>query len=200
MTFVDASAHVEPGVLIGAGSRVWRLAQLRRGCRIGPGCTIGTGAFIDVGVVLGERVKVQNHALVYAPSIVEDGVFIGPAAVLTNDRLPRAVNPDLTAKDADDWDSSGVLLRTGCSIGARAVCVAPVVVGRWAMVAAGAVVTADVPDHALVMGVPARRVGWVGRAGARLSPEDNDGRRWRCPRTEAAYVRDGRGLMLERPA
>ncbi len=105
----------------------------------------------------------QNYALVYEPAELADGVFIGPAVVLTNDTYPRAVNPDLSLKSAHDWEPVGVTIGEGASIGARAVCVAPVTIGAWATVAAGAVVTKDVPDHALVVGVPARRVGWVGQ-------------------------------------
>jgi len=116
-------------------------------------------------VHVGDNCKIQNYALVYEPARLEDGVFIGPAAVLTNDTFPRAINPDGTPKSAHDWVPVGVTCLEGASIGARAVCVAPVTIGRWAMVAAGAVVVHDVPDFALVAGVPARRIKWVGRSG-----------------------------------
>jgi acetyltransferase-like isoleucine patch superfamily enzyme len=145
-------------------------------------------------VRVGDRCKIQNHALIYEPALLEDGVFVGPAVVFTNDTFPRAVNPDGSLKSASDWEATGVTVRAGASIGARAVCVAPVVVGRWATVAAGAVVTRDVPDHALVMGVPARQVGWVGRAGVRLVDE-GDGR-WRCPASGDAYTETATGLGL----
>jgi acetyltransferase-like isoleucine patch superfamily enzyme len=114
--------------------------------------------------------------------------------VLTNDLHPRAVAPDGRLKGADDWTAVGVVIGTGAAIGARAVCVAPVTIGRWAMVAAGAVVTADVPDFALVVGVPARRVRWVGRAGVPLEPVD--GAEFRCPRTDARYLEKD-GLLFE---
>ena len=135
---------------------------------------------------VGDRCKVQNYALVYEPAVLEDGVFVGPAVVFTNDHFPRAVAPDGTLKTADDWDPVGVTVRTGASIGARAVCVAPVTVGRWALVAAGSVVVRDVPDFALVAGVPARFVRWVGRAGVPLAA--NGPGRWRCPQTGAMYT------------
>ena len=187
---IEPSADVDPRAELGAGTRVWHLAQVREGARLGESCSLGRGAYVGPGVRLGDRCKVQNHALVYEPAVVGDGVFIGPAVVFTNDHSPRAVEPDGRLQDGADWEAVPVVVRDGASIGARAVCVAPVTIGRWAMVAAGAVVTRDVPDFALVVGVPARRVGWVGRAGVALVDEGNG--RWRCPRTGTTYTeRDG---------
>lgn len=168
---IQPSADVSPEATLGDGTNIWHLAQVREGARLGAGCNIGRGVYIGPGVHLGENCKVQNYALVYEPAHLGDGVFIGPAAVLTNDVYPRAINPDGTAKSAHDWDPVGVTIERGAAIGARAVCVAPVTIGAWATVAAGAVVTKDVPPHALVVGVPARQIGWVGAAGVRLVPE-----------------------------
>ena len=191
---VVASADVAADALIGDGSSIWHLAQVREGARLGRNCVVGRGAYIGTGVVMGDNCKVQNYALVYEPATLGDGVFIGPAVVLTNDTYPRAVNPDGSLKSAHDWEPVGVTIKEGASIGARATCVAPVTIGAWATVAAGAVVVKDVPDHALVVGVPARRIGWVGRAGVPLVDE---GGRWRCPVTGTHYVEaDGR-LTLE---
>jgi acetyltransferase-like isoleucine patch superfamily enzyme len=171
---------------------VWHLAQVRAGAVVGRNCVIGRGSYIGDGATLGDNCKVQNYALVYEPAHLADGVFIGPGAVLTNDEFPRAVNPDGSPKDASDWHSVGVQIGEGAAIGARAVCVAPVRIGAWAMVAAGAVVTRDVPDFALMVGVPARWVGWVGRAGVPLQSMA-EGSRWRCPKTDVEYVEtDGR--------
>ena len=133
------------------------------------------------------NVKIQNYALVYEPARVEDGAFIGPAAVFTNDHFPRSVNPDGSLKSGHDWEPVGVTVREGASIGARAVCVAPVTIGRWALVAAGATVVRDVPDFALVVGSPARRIGWVGRAGVPLVQAADDQDLWVCPTTGAQY-------------
>ena len=188
------SADIDDGATIGGGTTVWHLAQVRGGAVVGRDCIIGRGAYIGDGATLGDNCKVQNYALVYEPARLGDGVFIGPAAVLTNDEFPRAVNADGSPKDTSDWHSVGVEIANGAAIGARAVCVAPVRVGAWAMVAAGAVVTRDVPDFALVVGVPARRVGWVGRAGIPL--REVGAGAWACPATGAAY-RENDGVLEE---
>ncbi|MGH3122938.1 MAG: acyltransferase, partial [Streptosporangiaceae bacterium] len=117
---------------------------------------------------------------------LEAGVFIGPAVVLTNDMYPRSTDTAGKVKRPDDWDAQGVVVREGASLGARAVVVAGCMIGRWALVAAGAVVTRDVPDFALVAGVPARRIGWVGRAGVPLAGAGEG--RWQCPRTGEEYA------------
>lgn len=191
---VVPSADVSPEAVLGDGTSVWHLAQVREGARLGRNCIVGRGAYIGTGVVLGDNCKVQNYALVYEPAHLADGVFIGPAVVLTNDTYPRAVNPDGTLKSAHDWEPVGVTIKTGASIGARATCVAPVTIGAWATVAAGAVVVKDVPDHALMVGVPARRIGWVGHAGVPLLPEPDD--RWRCPVTQSVYI-EADGLLTQ---
>jgi acetyltransferase-like isoleucine patch superfamily enzyme len=191
---LDPTSEVAADAEIGEGTVVWGLAQVREGAVLGAECVIGRGAYVGAGVHLGDRVKVQNLAQVYEPAAVEDGVFIGPAAVLTNDENPRAIRPDGSRVDASQWEPVGVTLRRGCSVGARAVCVAPVEVGRWAMVAAGAVVVHDVPDFALVAGTPARRIGWVGPAGRRLLDEGNG--QWRCPVTGALFT-ESEGRLRE---
>lgn len=180
------SADVAENAVIGNGSKVWHLAQVREDAVLGANCIVSRGAYIGSGVVVGDNVKIQNFALIYEPARIEDGVFVGPAAVFTNDHFPRSVNPDGSLKSGHDWEPVGVTILEGASIGAQAVCVAPVTVGRWALVAAGSTVIRDVPDFALVVGVPACRVGWVGRAGVQLQPgEDSDV--WVCPTTGARY-------------
>jgi acetyltransferase-like isoleucine patch superfamily enzyme len=192
---VAATADVDDRAEIGAGTTIWHLAQVREDATVGRNCVIGRGAYVGPGVRLGDNVKLQNYALVYEPAQLADGVFIGPAAVLTNDEYPRAVTPEGRLKGGGDWTAVGVVIGEGAAIGARAVCVAPVTIGRWALVAAGAVVTKDVPDFALVVGVPARRVGWVGRAGVPLEAK-GDGV-FVCPRTGTEYA-ESEGHLTER--
>lgn len=191
---ITPSADVSSQAEIGERTTVWHLAQVREGAVIGRDCVIGRGAYLGAGVRIGDACKIQNYALVYEPARLDDGVFVGPGAVLTNDQYPRAITPDGSVKSPRDWAPVGVTVRQGASIGARAVCVAPVEVGPWAMVAAGAVVVEPVQPFALVVGVPARRVGWVGRSGVRLTPV-RDG--WVCPVTGENYRETEHGLNLE---
>jgi UDP-2-acetamido-3-amino-2,3-dideoxy-glucuronate N-acetyltransferase len=165
---VHATADLEPDVSVGAGTAIWHRVQLRTGAQIGAECIVGRDAFIDEGVVIGNRVKIQNAALIYHGVTVEDGVFIGPGAILTNDRYPRAITSTGDLAKGGDWEVSPITLREGCSVGAGAVVVAGVDVGRFATVGAGAVVTRDVSAFSLVAGSPAKRIGWVCACGERL--------------------------------
>ena len=191
---IHATAEIDSGARVHSSASVWQLAHVRSQADIGEGCVIGRGAYIGPGVTVGPGSKIQNYALVYEPAVIGQGAFIGPAAVLTNDRYPRAVNPDGSLKAPEDWEAVGVTVRDGASIGARAVCVAPLTIGRWAIIAAGAVVTRDVPDHALVAGVPARQIGWVSKAGVKLKKLP-DGRLM-CPRSGQTY-RSGQSGLIE---
>jgi acetyltransferase-like isoleucine patch superfamily enzyme len=164
---------------------VWHLAQVRNDAVIGSNCNIGRGAYIGSGVRIGDNCKIQNYALIYEPAVLGSGVFIGPAAILTNDQYPRAVNVDGSIKSGNDWDAVRVEICEGASIGAGAICIAPVKVGAWALVAAGAIVKDDVANFALVAGVPAKRIGWVGRAGKPLIKVGDD--LFECPVTNATY-------------
>ncbi|WP_460800712.1 acyltransferase [Microbacterium sp. GXF6406] len=195
MRIVD-SADVSPNAAIGDGSSIWHLAQVREDAQLGKNCIVGRGAYIGTGVTMGDNCKVQNYALVYEPAQLGDGVFIGPAVVLTNDTYPRAINADGTQKSAHDWEPVGVTIERGAAIGARATCVAPVTIGAWATVAAGAVVVKDVPAYALVAGVPARRIGWVSESGVPLIAGDADGM-WVCPTSGARYIETDGKLTKE---
>jgi acetyltransferase-like isoleucine patch superfamily enzyme len=206
---IDASARVHPsadledGVAVGPRTSIWHRAQVRRNARIGAECVVGRDAFVDEGVEIGDRVKIQNAALIYHGVTIEDGVFVGPGAILTNDRFPRAITTSGELATAEDWTVSPISLRYGCSIGAGAIVVAGVEIGSFATVGAGAIVTKDVTPHALAVGNPARRVGWMCGCGARL--DDNEGRpasgdpssgELSCPSCGRAYlyVPDPEGL------
>lgn len=199
MTHIDKSAEIDPAAMVGEGTSIWGLAQVREHARIGRECVIGRGAYVGAEVHIGDRVKVQNNALIYEPARIGDGVFVGPAAIFTNDLLPRAVTPQGHLKSPSDWSPVGVTVLEGASVGAGVVCVAPATIGRWAMIGAGSTVVDDVPDFALVVGTPARQIGWVGRSGERLRPDGLN--QWRCPKTGSVFVqRDGGISELVEPA
>lgn len=160
---ISLGAEVSADAQLGPGSRVWPLAVIAARARLAADCAIGRGAFVGEDVELGAHCSVQDRARLNAPSQLGVGVFVGPGAVLT----------------------SGVVVHDGASLGARTVCVQPVTIGAHALVASGSVITQDVPDYAFVSGAPARRVGWVGRAGR---PLVRDGEHWVCPVTGERYV------------
>lgn len=151
--FAHPTAIIEDGAEIGEGTRIWHFAHVRSGAKVGRNCNIGKDVYIDQGAVVGNNVKIQNGVSVYRGVIIEDNVFVGPYAVFTNDKYPRAFSTD--------WEVVKTTIKEGASIGANATIVCGVTIGRYAMVAAGSVVTRDVPDHGLVMGNPARLVGFV---------------------------------------
>jgi acetyltransferase-like isoleucine patch superfamily enzyme len=180
---IHSSADVSPLAEIGPGTYIWHRVQVREHAVLGPECVIGKDVYIDHGVQVGARVKVQNGAQLYHGATIEDGVFIGPQACLTNDRQPRAINLDGSLKRADDWVVSPTHIAQGASIGAAAVLLPGITVGRYALVGAGAVVTHDVPAHGLVVGNPARLVGYVCACGQRIEIESGVGHCAACGST-----------------
>lgn len=170
--YVHPTAEVSPDARIGRGTRIWNRAQVREGACLGENCIVGKDAYIDLDVQVGSNVKIQNSVLVYHGAIVEDGVFLGPQVCITNDRYPRAINPDGSLKGTSDWEVGATVIRYGASVGAGAILVTGIEIGRFAMVGAGAVVTGDVPSHALVLGVPARIAGYVCACGHPLHMSD----------------------------
>lgn len=162
--FVHPAALAEPGAEIGAGSHVWQHAHVMSGARIGQRCVLGKNVSVAGGVVIGDDVRIQNNVSVYDGVVIEDSVFLGPSCVLTNVRNPRA-----EVNRRGQFEPT--LLKRGATVGANATIVCGVTLGRYCFVAAGAVVTRDVPDYALVMGNPARQHGYVGRHGYRLEPD-----------------------------
>lgn len=155
MSNVDPSAEIHESVVIPQSTRVWGHTQIRENVKIGANCIIGRNVYIGPGVVIGDNCKIQNNALIYEPAILEDGVFIGPAVVLTNDRQPRAVNRDGSLKAPSDWERAGVVIRRGASVGASAVCVAPVELGEWSVIGANSVLTKDAEAETIYAGNPA---------------------------------------------
>ncbi len=186
---IHPSADVSPNAVIGEGTNIWHQAQVRENAQIGRNCIVGKGAYVDSGVVIGDNVKIQNGAFIYHGVTVEDGVFIGPRACFTNDMFPRAITPEGALKTDADWEVSPTLVRYGASIGAGAVVLPDLIIGRFALVGAGAVVTRSVPDHGLVVGNPARLIGFACRCGQRMYERE---RRENlllmdCPRCESRY-------------
>ena len=163
--FVHESSYVDDDVVIGEGTKIWYFCHVQKGARIGKKCSFGQNVNVANNVRIGDGVKIQNNVSVYEGVELEDYVFCGPSMVFTNDLTPRAKYPKGPA------GYHHTLIRTGASIGANATIVCGHTVGKWAMVAAGAVVTSDVPDHALMMGVPARRKGWVCECGEVLGED-----------------------------
>ena len=166
--FIHPTALVEDGVKIGKGTKIWHFAQVRGGTVLGENCIIGNSVFIDSDSQIGNNCKIQNHAIVYHQAIIEDGVFIGPNVCFTNDKRPRAINPDGTIKSADDWEVSTIKIGQGAAIGGHSAITPGSNIGQWAMAGSGSVITKDVPDFALVYGNPAKIHGFVCKCGKKL--------------------------------
>ena len=178
---IHPSAIVDDGAVIGDGSRVWHFAHVCAGARIGEGCSLGQGVFVGNDVRIGRNVKIQNNVSVYDAVTLEDDVFCGPSMVFTNVHNPRSA---VVRKD----EYRPTLVQRGATLGANCTVVCGVTIGRHAFVGAGTVVSRDVPDFALVLGVPARQVGWMSRHGERLAlPLAGDGQA-ACPATGERYV------------
>jgi acetyltransferase-like isoleucine patch superfamily enzyme len=167
-TTIHPSADVAESASIGKGTRIWHQAQVREQVVIGSECILGKGVYVDLGVRIGDRCKLENGAFVFHGYELEDGVFIGPGAMLLNDKNPRAINPDGTLKTESDWTASSGIVRRGAAVGGGAVLLPGVEVGSFALVGSGAVVTRDVPAHGIVVGNPARLVGYACSCGRRL--------------------------------
>lgn len=176
------SAIVDDGASIGAGTRIWHWTHVSAGARIGRDCSLGQGVYVGGKTVIGDKVKIQNNVSVYDGVTLEDGVFCGPSCVFTNVFNPRA---EIERKT----EYRLTLVRRGATIGANATIVCGVTLGEYCFIGAGAVVTSDVPAYALMAGVPARRIGWMGKAGVKL---DTD---LKCPQTGAQYSLDASGAL-----
>jgi UDP-2-acetamido-3-amino-2,3-dideoxy-glucuronate N-acetyltransferase len=182
MTFIaHSTAIIDDGASIGEGTRIWHWVHICGGARIGRECSFGQNVFVANRVTIGDKVRVQNNVSIYDGVTLEDGVFCGPSMVFTNVLNPRA---DVSRKD----EYRPTVVRQGATLGANCTIVCGVTIGRYAFVGAGAVVAQDVPDHALVIGVPARLAGWMSRSGEKLALPLTGGGTATCPRTAERYV------------
>ena len=181
--FKHESAYVDEGAVIGAGTKVWHFSHIMKGAQIGERCVFGQNVNVDGGVVIGNNVKVQNNVSIYTGTVIEDDAFLGPSCVLTNVTNPRSqINRHSLYEKT--------LIRRGATVGANATIVCGVTLGRYCFVAAGSVVTKDLPDYALVMGNPARQKGWMSRHGHILKNPDSGGVMV-CPESGYRYRLDG---------
>ena len=194
LDLISRTASVDKTVSLGKEVRIWHYTQIRETVIIGDNVIIGGSVYIGPGVRIGKNSKIQNKAMIYQPANIGEGVFIGPGVIFTNDLNPRAVNPDGLQKSSSDWEQVGVSVLEGASIGAGAVCIAPIQIGKWALIGAGSVVTKNVPDYGLVVGNPARQIGWVGKSGQKLQKIDE--LTFQCVATNTKYKLEGK-LLLE---
>ena len=188
-TTIHPSAIIDAGAQLGVGCRVWHFVHISAGARIGARCSFGQNVFVGNDVVIGDNVKIQNNVSVYDAVTLEDDVFCGPSMVFTNVYNPRSA---VTRKD----EYRRTLVRHGATLGANCTIVCGTTIGRHAFVGAGAVVQRDVPDFALVVGVPARQIGWMSRFGERLALPLEGSAEATCPHTGERYRLEGRGVRL----
>ena len=182
--FIHESAYVDPPTRIGEGTKIWHIAHVLRDCEIGRHCTLGQNVMVGPDVTVGDGCKIQNNVSIYKGVTLEEGVFCGPSCVFTNVNNPRA---EIDRKD----EFRATLVKRGASIGANATIVCGHTIGEYAFIAAGAVVTSDVPSFALMAGIPARRVGWMSHDGERLGPD------LICPRSGRRYREIASGRIEE---
>lgn len=180
--FAHPSSYVDEDVTLGEGTKVWHFCHIQSGARIGKRCSLGQNVNVSNNVVIGDGCKIQNNVSIYEGVTLEDHVFCGPSCVFTNDLTPRAKYP----KGRESYVKT--LVREGVTIGANATIVCGTTIGRWAMIGSGAVVTKDVKDYALMVGVPARQIGWVCECGSRLTDD------LYCPECQRDYEEKISGL------
>jgi UDP-2-acetamido-3-amino-2,3-dideoxy-glucuronate N-acetyltransferase len=180
--YAHETAYIDDGADIGPGTRIWHFCHIMTGARIGHECTLGQNVFVSSRVTIGNHVKIQNNVSIYEGVILEDYVFCGPSVVFTNVKTPRSAYPRNTS------DYLTTRIRYGASIGANATIVCGTEIGRWALIGAGAVVTRDVPANALMVGVPARQIGWACECG---EPLRGEGPSYKCEKCERCYATEG---------
>ena len=185
--FAHESAYIDDGAIIGKGTKIWHFAHIMSKCTIGSNCIFGQNTCVSPGVVIGNNVKVQNNVAIYTGTIIEDDVFLGPSCVLTNVNNPRS---QVTRHSLYEK----TLIRRGATIGANATVVCNITIGRYAFIAAGTTVVKNVPDYALIMGVPGQQKGWMSRHGHILKNADKDGIMI-CPESNFRYQEQESGIL-----
>lgn len=170
--FIHPTAEVSPKASIKDNTKIWNFSQIRENVEIGANCIIGKNVYIDFGVKIGSNCKIQNNCSIYHGSVIEDGVFIGPHAVLTNDKNPRAINPNGELKTGNDWNVGKIHIKKGASIGANSTILPGVTIGEYAMIGAGSVVVKDVEDFFLAYGNPAKVYGEIDKEGFLIKKAD----------------------------
>jgi acetyltransferase-like isoleucine patch superfamily enzyme len=177
---IHSTATVSDQAKLGSKTQIWNQSQVREGVNIGANSILGKDVYVDFDVQIGDNVKIQNGSYIYHGTTIEGGVFIGPGVIFTNDKKPRAINPDGSIKGNDDWEVGETFVKYGASVGAGSIILPGLVIGRFALIGAGSVVTHDVPDHALVVGNPARQVGFVCACATKLVAVNGTGA-YHCP-------------------
>ena len=177
---IHPTADVSVNAQLGENVKIWHHSQIREGVKIGDNCILAKNVYVDKDVTIGNNCKIQNNCSIYHGTTLENGVFVGPHVVFTNDLYPRAITKEGKLKTDAEWEVGTVLVKEGASIGARTVVLPNVVIGKFALVGAGSVVTKDVPDYGLVLGVPAKLVGYVCACGRKLEKEKTAGENCDC--------------------
>jgi len=185
--FAHESAYVDEGAEIGEGTKIWHFAHVMKGAKIGKNCIFGQNTNVAGGVIVGDNVKVQNNVSIYTGTVIEDDVFLGPSCVLTN-----VTNPRSQVNRHGLYETT--IIRRGATVGANATIVCGIEIGRYAFIGAGAVVAKNVPDYAMIVGVPARRIAWVSRHGLPLRNPDADGV-MTCPESGLRYKEIQPGII-----
>lgn len=185
--FIHKTADISQKAKIGFNTKIWNFVQVRENAKIGKNCIISNGVYIDESVVIGDNVKIQNKVSVYKGVTIEDGVFVGPHVCFTNDKIPRAINENGGLLKTSEWELTPTLIKRGASLGAHSVIMCGITVGKFAMVGSGAVVTKDVPDHALAFGNPARIQGFVCICGRRLEKINEPKFNYICKKCNKKY-------------
>jgi len=171
MNKIHNTSDVSEQATIGQNTSIWNNAQIRENAIIGDNCIISKNVYIDINVKIGNNVKIQNNVSVYHGVTIENGVFIGPHVCFTNDKNPRAINPDNTLKSNQDWKVSKILVKQGASIGSNSTILSGITIGKFALIGAGSTVTKNIPDYGLVLGNPAKMVGYVCKCGLKLEKD-----------------------------